>query len=64
MKQKWDGEEDMRIVYTVEKIDGDYACLDDGQGNVNRVARALLPEEMDEGSRILFENFQFSLLAE
>ena len=46
------------ILYTVKRIDGDYAVLIDEKGEENRVAMALLPVEIDEGSRILCELFE------
>ncbi len=51
-------------VFVVSRIDGDYAwlrCEDSGEDPVF-FARALLPAEIDEGSRLKFENFQFELI--
>ncbi len=51
------------IVYTVKQIDGDYARLvakDTGEEIL--VARALLPEEIDEGMPLLWRDFQYSIL--
>lgn len=50
------------IQFTVQRIDGDYAHLADENGNLTPVARALLPEEIDEGIRLLFENFEYTVL--
>ena len=50
--------------YIVEKIDGDYAILrrtDIPGGDVITVARALLPEETDEGTQLLWENLEYSI---
>lgn len=51
--------------YIVEKIDGDYAylknltvCVDE----LKCVARALLPEEISEGSRLKYEMMSYELL--
>jgi hypothetical protein len=52
----------IRIEYTVKLIDGDYAHLADGDGETILIARALLPEATDEGSRLLFEDFVYTLL--
>ena len=50
--------------FTVSRIDGDYAWLTSGEPGAEPVfiARALLPPEIDEGSRLKFENFQFETL--
>ena len=52
-------------VYRVNRIDGDYAYLleEDLQGAEEKcVARALLPAEISEGSRLLYECLQYELL--
>ena len=51
--------------YTVKKIDGDYALLypQDG-GDCIPVARALLPADVEEGTRLLWENLSYRLLEE
>ncbi len=48
--------------YTVHRLDGDYAILVSDDGVENRVARALLPEEADEGVRLLCEFFQYTVV--
>lgn len=51
--------------YIVEKIDGDYALLrrtDIPQEELITVARALLPEETDEGTRLLWEDLEYSVI--
>ena len=50
--------------YVVSRIDGDYAWLDctSAQEEPYFIARALLPMEADEGSRLKFENFQFEMI--
>ena len=51
--------------YIVEKIDGDYAVLrrtDIQTEDTVLVARALLPEETDEGTRLLWENLEYSVI--
>ncbi|MEM0531527.1 hypothetical protein WGC32_14505 [Zongyangia sp. HA2173] len=50
------------ITYTVRRIDGDYAILLSDDGIENTVARALLPLETDEGMRLLWENFVYTLI--
>lgn len=48
--------------YRVTKIDGDYAhLLNIETGEDILVARALLPEETDEGITLLWENFEYSV---
>lgn len=51
--------------YVVESIDGDYAHLrrmDDENGDLKLVARALLPPEIVEGSKLLYEWMQYSIM--
>ena len=51
--------------YIVEKLDGDYALLsrtDIPETDTITVARALLPEEIDEGTRLLWENLEYSVI--
>lgn len=51
------------IEYIVKKIDGDYAHLEDIKtGDEILVAMALLPEETDEGLRLLYNDFQYSVI--
>lgn len=52
------------IRYTVQRIDGDYAILVADDGAKNRVARALLPEETEEGCVLLLENFSYRIIAQ
>ncbi len=54
-----------RIEYTVARIDGDYAYLQDEANPAAEpkcVARALLPENIDEGTRLAYEMFSYSVL--
>lgn len=51
----------MYTVYTVIRIEGDYAILLSEEGIENPVALALLPP-IWEGSKLLWENFSYSLL--
>ena len=51
--------------YIVEKIDGDYAVLrrtDIQTEDTVLVARALLPDETDEGTRLLWKNLEYSII--
>ena len=50
--------------FTVSRIDGDYAWLrgEDPAEDPVFIARALLPLEIDEGSRLKYENFQFEMI--
>ena len=52
------------MYYTVERIDGDYAYLrrtDKREQDLLLVARALLPEEIDEGTHLRYEMLQYSI---
>ena len=51
--------------YVVVNIDGDYANLkrtDIPSDDLKLVARALLPSEINEGSRLKYEMFQYELI--
>ena len=51
--------------YIVEKIDGDYAYLrrtDIADNELKLVARALLPAEIAEGSRLKYELFEYTII--
>ena len=51
--------------YVVESIDGDYAHLrriDEESDELKLVARALLPPEIVEGSKLLYEWMQYSIV--
>lgn len=51
------------IEYIVKRIDGDYAYLArvDKPDEEKLVARALLPEEIMEGSHLIYEWLQYSM---
>ena len=54
-----------RFEYIVESIDGDYANLrrtDVPTDGLKLVARALLPAEIMEGTRLLYEWMQYSIM--
>lgn len=54
------------VYYTVDSIDGDYANLrrdGDVSSETKLVARALLPAEIEVGSRIKYEMMQYSMEA-
>ena len=51
----------MRIL-TVKCISGDYATLVDGDGEEIVVAMALLPSVIDEGTKLSYENMEFSVI--
>jgi hypothetical protein len=54
------------VEYIVERIDGDYAHLrrvDQQDNDLKLVARAILPPEIMEGSRLLYEYLEYSLLS-
>ena len=51
--------------YEVKQIDGDYAHLqriDRPEEELKLVARALLPPEIQEGSRLKYEFLQYELI--
>lgn len=53
------------VYYTVASIDGDYAYLqkeDNSQEEPKLVARALLPAEIMEGSRLKYEMLQYEIV--
>lgn len=53
-----------KIFYTVQRLDGDYAYLqkeDEPEAELKCVARALLPPETAEGSRLVYEMLEYSL---
>ncbi len=57
----------LTYTYIVERIDGDYAMLRredevDADAEPKMVARALLPPEIMEGTRLLYEYLQYSIL--
>ena len=52
------------MIYRVESIDGDYANLkriDAESDDLKLVARALLPPEIKEGSRVKYEMMSYSM---
>ncbi len=52
------------MYFEVVSIDGDYANLkrtDAPSDDLRVVARALLPEEINEGSRLRYEMFEYTL---
>ena len=53
------------MYFEVERIDGDYAYLkrtDEQMDEPKLVARALLPEDIMEGSTLKYEMMQYQLL--
>lgn len=54
-----------RVDYTVARIDGDYAYLqqDGSTGKeLKCVARALLPAEINEGTKLAYEMMQYEVI--
>ena len=49
--------------YVVALINGDYAILEDAKKEQMCIARALLATEINEGTRLLFENFQYTIIS-
>ena len=60
----------LTCIYVVEKIDGDYAelrrvdALAQDQVENKVMASALLPADIMEGNKILYENLQYRLITE
>ena len=57
----------LKCTYIVERIDGDYALLkreDETEQNAEpkMVARALLPPEIREGTKLLYEFLQYQII--
>ena len=53
------------MFFVVERIDGDYAYLrrtDEETDDLKLVARALLPQEIMEGSRLKYEMLQYEIV--
>lgn len=53
--------------YIVEKIDGDYAHhvrVDQPDSHPKLVARAILPSQIREGTRLLYEYLEYSIINE
>lgn len=53
--------------YVVESLDGDYAHLrrmDEETDNTVLVARALLPAEITEGTKLLYEWLEYRIIEE
>lgn len=53
------------MYFVVEKIDGDYAYLrrtDEEMDEPRLVARALLPDNIMEGSRLKYEMLQYEVM--
>lgn len=48
--------------YIVTKISGEYAYITDTEGNEIFIALYLLPEGADVGSKLHWENFEYSLI--
>ena len=50
--------------YIVARIDGDYAWLNrtDAEEEPLFIARALLPEEIDEGTKLKYEMLQYEIV--
>lgn len=51
------------FIYKVERINGDYAELirEDDNNEKMPVAIALLPDGIDEGDRVVWENFTYTI---
>ena len=60
----------LTCIYVVEKIDGDYAelrrvdALKHDPEETKKVARALLPGDIMEGNKLLYENLQYRIITD
>lgn len=54
------------IYYLVDSIDGDYANLKrlDEEAELKLVARALLPQQIEEGAKIKYEMLQYEIVTD
>lgn len=55
-----------KIYYTVSSLEGDYAYLKkegDESAEQKCVARALLPPEITEGTRLVYEMMEYSIVS-
>lgn len=50
------------VFYTVTRIDGEYARMISDEGVENTVAMALLPLEVEEGCRLLWQAFTYEIV--
>ncbi|NLM61521.1 MAG: DUF3006 domain-containing protein [Clostridiales bacterium] len=50
------------IQYKVLQFDGDYAILITADGTKTKVARALLPPEIEEGNFLIYENAEYRII--
>lgn len=48
--------------YTVISINGDYAMMITDDGIENMVALALLPPEVDQGCRVIYEGLSYTII--
>lgn len=54
-----------KIEYTIKRIDGDYAYLQNEaapEEDLKCVARALLPAEVGEGTRVAYEMLEYRVI--
>ena len=54
------------IYYLVDSIDGDYANLKrlDEEAELKLVARELLPQQIEEGTKIKYEMLQYEIVTD
>ena len=51
------------MIYILTKIEGEYATLvEEKSGDELFIAMALLPLDADIGTKLLYENFEFSII--
>lgn len=62
IKRTYKGEKMEPRDYTVTKIEGEYAYLEDDTKNELFIALALLPAGIDVGTRLHYEMFEYSII--
>lgn len=50
------------VLYTVMKINGEYAVMQTDAGILNTVAMALLPIEISEGDNVIYEMLEYRIV--
>lgn len=53
-----------KVIYIVDKINGDYAIMHTEDGIENTVAMALLPIEIYEGAKLLYEDLSYNIITD
>ncbi len=54
--------ENIKTYYTVKDIIGDYAILTNENGIENQVAVFFLPDQTDIGTKLIYENMEYTVI--